>query len=103
MRAAGWSVVACGLAGAATRYWIVRRSADTALDDTVALGYSRSVQHGMGVMMGRSGELLTDVSTQLATPLGQAFLVLLGTALVAAYFFRVAWVIDHDEQAGRAG
>jgi hypothetical protein len=101
MRALGWAVVACGLAGTAIRYWIVRRTGDFALDDTVALGYSRSVQHGVGVMMGRSGELLTDVSTMLATPLGQALLVLAGAGLVAAYFFRVAWVIDDAERESR--
>ena len=95
MRATGWAVVGCGLIGAAVRYWIVRRS-DFALDDTVALGYSRSVQHGVGVMMGRSGELLTDVSTMLGTPLGQALLVLASAGLIAAYFFRVAWVIDEE-------
>jgi len=50
-------------------------------------------------MMGRSGELLTDVSTILATPFGQALLVLAAAALIAAYFFRVAWVIDEDERA----
>jgi hypothetical protein len=99
MRAAGWTLVAFGIAGAAVRYWIARRSADVALDDTVALGYSRSMQHGVGVMMGRSGELLTDVSTMLGTPLGQALLVFAGAALFAAYFFRVAWVIEHDERA----
>src|SRR5215831_3878271 len=96
MRATGWAVVGCGLIASAIRYWIVRRT-DFALDDTVALGYSRSVQHGVGVMMGRSGELLTDISTMLTTPLGQALLVLAVAALFAAYFFRVAWVIDHAD------
>jgi hypothetical protein len=101
MRAAGWTAVAGGLIGAAVRYWIVWRSADVALDDSIALGYSKSMQHGMGVMMGRSGELLTDVSTMLGTPLGQALLVLGAAVLAAAYFFRVAWVIEHDERAGQ--
>ena len=96
MRTMGWTAVACGAIGAGIRYWIVSRTAGFALDDTVALGYSRSVQHGVGVMMGRSGELLTDVSTMLATPLGQALLVLAGAGLIAAYFFRVAWVIDDE-------
>ncbi|HMD34752.1 MAG TPA: hypothetical protein VKH42_07285 [Vicinamibacterales bacterium] len=100
MRATGWTVVACGLMGAAARYWIVRRGADVTLDDTVALGYSKSMQHGVGVMMGRSGELLTDVSTMLATPIGQALLVLAAAALIAAYFFRVAWVIE-DQHTDR--
>ena len=98
MRRVGRVVLAGGVAGAAVRYWIVQRRADLSLDDTTALGYSRSMRHGMDVMMGRSGELLTDVSTMLATPFGQALVVLVGAAIIAAYFFRVAWVIDDDER-----
>jgi hypothetical protein len=100
MRRTGWTALVCGIAGAALRYWLVRRRADLELDDTLALGYGRSMRHGMDVMMGRSGELLTDVTTMLATPLGQALLVLACAAIVAAYFFRVAWVIDDDERGG---
>jgi len=99
MRRVGWVVLASGAAGAVARYWFVWRNTDVALDDSVALGYSKSMRHGMDVMMGRSGELLTDVSTMLATPFGQALLVLAAAALIAAYFFRVAWVIDEDERA----
>lgn len=98
MRAVGWCVLACGLAGAATVYGIESRSADRALDDSIALGYTKSLQHGMGVMMGASGAILTDLQQNLTSPLGQALLVAVATALVAGYFFRVAWVIDADAE-----
>src|SRR5258706_8266379 len=92
LRAIGWCVLGCGLAGAAAFYWVRVRNADPALDDMTALGYSRSMQHGMDVMMGQSGRLLTDVQQILASPAGQALTIAFCAALVAGYFLRVAWV-----------
>jgi|SRR5579862_6240630 hypothetical protein len=98
LRATGWGVLASGVVGAAVFYWIAVRNYDPALDDSNALGYNRSLRHGMGVMMGRSGELLTDMSNLLTSPLGQALIIVVCAALFAAYFFRVAWVIDDAER-----
>jgi hypothetical protein len=97
LRAVGWCVLTLGLAGAAGCYWIKSRTADPALDDTTALGYARSMQHGMGVMMGQSGVILTEWQQSLTSPLGQAVLIALCTALVAGYCFRAAWVLDADD------
>jgi hypothetical protein len=96
LRAVGWCVLAIGAAGAAAFYWITSRSAERALDDTTALGYARSMQHGVGVLMGPSGAILTDLQQNLTTPLGETLMILLVVALMAAYFFRVAWVLDAD-------
>ena len=52
------------------------------LDDTTALGYQRSFQHGMGVMMGQFGVMLTEWQHALTTPLGEA-LVIAGSAMNA--------------------
>src|SRR5437773_4049696 len=98
MRAVGWVVLGSGLVGAAVFYWVKTRELDPTLDDTTALGYSRSMRHGIGVMMGRSGELLTDVSNILTSPAGKALMIAACAALFAGYFFRVAWVIDDAEQ-----
>jgi predicted anti-sigma-YlaC factor YlaD len=98
LRTIGWLVLGVGFAGAALFYWIQLRSADPALDDTTALGYTRSMQHEMGVMMGHFGLLLTQWQTALTTPLGEALTLAVCVALVAAYFFRVAWVIDQEQQ-----
>lgn len=97
LRAIGWTVLGGGLAGAAAFYWITIRTADPALDDLNALGYARSMQHGMGVMMGQSGLILTDLQQHLATPLGEALMIAAAVALAAGYFFRVAWVLDAEE------
>jgi hypothetical protein len=99
LRAIGWFVLACGVVAAALVYVIKVRSADLALDDTNALGYARSMHHGMGVMMGPFGTMLTEWQEGLTSPLGQALIVVVCAALLAAYFFRVAWVIDADEES----
>jgi hypothetical protein len=98
LRATGWFVLASGLAGAALLYWVKARTADPTLDDVTALGYTRSVQHGMGVMMGQFGVMLTEWQQGLMSPIGQALMIAICAALVAGYFFRVAWVIDAEEE-----
>jgi hypothetical protein len=100
LRAIGWGVLAVGVAGAALFYWISSHSADRALDDTTALGYSKSMQHGVGVLMGPSGAILTDLQQNLTTPLGETLMIAVAVALIAAYFFRVAWVLDADADEG---
>jgi hypothetical protein len=97
LRAIGWVALVSGLAGAAMFYWVRSRSADVELNDMTALGYARSMQHGIGVMMGPLGSILTDWQHDLTTPLGEALMIATGAALVAGYFFRVAWVIDAEE------
>jgi hypothetical protein len=97
LRATGWIVLAFGLGGAAVFYWIRSRAADAVLDDMTALGYTRSLQHGMGVMMGTFGGILTEWQQGLTSPLGQALTIATCAGLLAGYFFRVAWVLDEDE------
>jgi hypothetical protein len=98
LRATGWVVLASGLTGAAVFYWVKARTADPALNDVTALGYARSLQHGTGVMLGQFGVMLTEWREGLTSPLGQALMVAICAALVAAYFFRVAWVLDAEEE-----
>jgi hypothetical protein len=98
LRAIGWIVLASGLAVAAVFYWIEARTADVALNDTTALGYTKSLRHGMGVMMGPFGLMLTEWQETLMTPLGEALMIAVCAALFAGYFFRVAWVIDAEDQ-----
>jgi hypothetical protein len=96
LRATGWLVLASGFAIAAVWYWIQVRGADIVLDDANALGYQRSLQHGMGVMMGPLGAMLTEWQADLTSPIGQALIIAVCAGLLAAYFFRVAWVIDAE-------
>jgi hypothetical protein len=98
LRATGWFVLGSGLAGAAAFYWVKARTAGPVLDDVTALGYTRSLRHGMGVMMGQFGIMLTEWQEDLMSPIGQALMIAICAALVAGYFFRVAWVLDAEEK-----
>jgi hypothetical protein len=98
LRATGWFVLASGLAGAAAFYWVKARTANPGLDDVTALGYTRSLHHGIGVMMGQFGIMLTEWQEDLMSPIGQALMIAICAALVAGYFFRVAWVLDAEEE-----
>ena len=98
MRTTGWIVLTCGLLVAALFYVVQTRMADPALDDSNALGYTRSLQHGMGVMMGHFGLILTQWNNALTSPGGEALTIAVAGALLAAYFFRVAWVLDEEER-----
>lgn len=97
LRAAGWGVLALGVIAGAAFYWIQTQNADPELNDLTALGYAKSLHHQMGVMMGQFGLILSDWQETLTSPGGKAVLIALGAALLAAGFFRAAWVIDHDE------
>ena len=97
LRATGWFVLAAGLAGAAMFYWVKARTSDPVLNDLTALGYTRSLRHGMGVMMGQFGVVLTELQEDVVSPIGQALMIAISAALLAGYFFRVAWVLDDEE------
>lgn len=98
LRRTGWIVLACGVVAAVVWYIVASRSADVAMNDMTALGYRRSIDHQMGVMMGRFGLMLTEWQEALSSPAGEALLIVAGAALFAGYFFRVAWVVDEEER-----
>lgn len=98
LRATGWLILAAGLISTIAFYVFKVRSADAALNDATALGYARSMHHQMGVMMGQMGLTLTEWEETLTSPMGESVLIAVCVALLAAYFFRVAWVLDQDEQ-----
>jgi hypothetical protein len=56
------------------------------------------MHHQMGVMMGQMGLTLTEWEETLTSPMGETVLIATCVALLSAYFFRVAWVLDQDEQ-----
>jgi membrane associated rhomboid family serine protease len=101
LRALGWLVLVVGLVAAAATYGVAFHYADEALNDVNALGYRRSLQHGVGAMMGRFGLMLTEWQEAWRSPLGMTAIVAVCGGLFAAYFFRAAWVLDDDEREER--
>lgn len=101
LRAIGWLLLVVGLIAAAVTYAVLLHSADEALNDASALGYRRSLLHGVGAMMGTFGLMLTQWQEAWTSPLGMAITVAVCAGLFAGYFFRVAWVLDDDEREER--
>jgi hypothetical protein len=100
LRVVGWCVLGSGLIGAVVFYWLAVRSAEPAMDDL--LGYTRSMQHEMGTLMGPSGLILTDFQQWLASPAGKATMIAVASLLLSACFFRAAWVLDENERLTKA-
>jgi hypothetical protein len=98
LRTIGWVVLAAGVGAAGVYYWAATAAADATLNDSTALGYRRSFDHQMGVMMGHFGQLLTTWQEWLVSPIGTAAMIAVGAAIVAGCFFRVAWVRDQNGQ-----
>lgn len=96
LRAIGWLVLASGVLAAAVVYVMEVRAAEPALTDASALGYTRAMRHQMGVMMGHFGLTLMAWHDALTSPMGEALTIAACSVLAAAYFFRAAWVLDHE-------
>ena len=101
LRAIGWLLVVIGVIAAAVTYGVELHYADEMLNDANALGFTRSLNHGVGQMMGTFGNMLTEWQEAWTSPLGMAITVAVVAGLFAAYFFRVAWVLDEDEREAR--
>ena len=97
LRTVGRIVLACGLVLAALVYWVSARQRVTLLDDTNALGYSRAMDAQMTRLMGHFGVMMMGWNQSLSSPVGKALAVLVVTALLAGYFFRVAYVMEQEE------
>ena len=98
LRAIGWLVLVLGLVAAAATFGVATYNTDRAIDEAKAPGYARSMRHGMGEMMGTFGLMLTDWYDAWSSPPGQAITVAVCAALLAGYFFRVAWVLDDNDR-----
>ena len=102
VRVVGRAILIAGVVGAAAFYWWAQRSVEPQLDDLSALGYTRSMQHDMGVLMGPSGLILSDVQQTLASPAGKAGMIVVVSVILTISFFRAAWVIDENERIDAA-
>jgi hypothetical protein len=98
LRAVGWLVLVVGLVAGVVFYVVTARNAEPVLDDASAPGYTRSMNHELGQMMGHFGLILNDWQNTLTSPIGRALMLAVGAALFAGALFRRAWVIDEEER-----
>jgi hypothetical protein len=96
---AGCIMLVLGLAAAAVVYWLGTRSADLT-DNTAMQGYYKSESHQMGVLYGKQGILIDDLTNDLKKPGTQACLIIAGSVVAAIgcfIFARFPEVPENEE------
>ena len=93
-------ILACAIVGASIYYWLQIRSLPPELDEFAA-GYTKARERQMGIMMGTLGVMMVGWMDTLGDPGAQALIIVALAAIVAAFCFRVAWLMDLPESDGR--
>jgi hypothetical protein len=99
MRATGTLVLAGGVLLAVVVYLVALSGVPPDPVDPLE-GHSRSADRQMGALMGNWVNLTSGWSDALGSPIGKAAGVLVLSTLFAAYFYRVAWVMDDEKADG---
>ncbi|HTY87535.1 MAG TPA: hypothetical protein VMB80_08730 [Candidatus Acidoferrum sp.] len=97
LRWSGFVVLAAGLIGAGTVYWLGTRSPDVR-DDLSMVGYNRAERRQMGQLYGRMGTFIEDWSEDLKRPGNQAALILGASILVAAGCFYLGRLTGYEDR-----
>ena len=103
LRLIGVIVLALGIGGAGTLYWLGTRSPDLS-DELSMQGFNRARQRQMGQLYGKSGLLIDEWSDDLKQPGTQAALVagfsVVVSVVVFAGCFYFARLLDYDDETG---
>jgi hypothetical protein len=85
----GVSTALLGLAAAGAIYWRAAHAPDYSADPAM-LGFHRNEERQMGILYGRQGRLIEDLTNSLKQPGTQAFLVVAAAAVIATGCFYFA-------------
>jgi hypothetical protein len=96
-RITGVVVSLLGISVAGLVYWLGTRSPDLA-DDLSMAGYDKPAERQMGILYGKQGELIEDLTNDLKRPGTQAAIIILTAALVAGCCFYFARLLDYDAE-----
>lgn len=94
-RMAGVIILLLGLLGAGVVYWLGTRGPDLA-DDPAMLGFDRSEKRQLGILYGKQGQLIEDLTNSLKQPGTQAFLIVVAAAVIAAGCFFFARILTAE-------
>ena len=95
LRLIGGIVLLLGIGIAGVVYWLGTRSPDLS-GDLSMVGYDKAAERQMGMLYGKQGELIEDLTNGLKQPGTQAILIIVTVALVAGGCFYFARLRDHD-------
>jgi hypothetical protein len=88
-------VLLLGLVSAGVVYWRGSREPDLS-NDPAMLGFNRAAERQMGVLYGKQGQLIEDLTDSLKQPVTQAILILVGAAAVAGGCLCFARVLNYE-------
>ena len=97
LRITGVLVLLLGIAGASVVYWLGTRSPDSS-DDLSMAGYDKPVERQMGILYGKQGEFIEDLTNYLKQPGTHAVIIILSAALTAGCCFHFARLLDYDAE-----
>jgi hypothetical protein len=97
LRVAGVAVLLLGLTTAGAVYWIRTHPGPT--EDELLAGNARAESREMGILYGKMGVLMHELSEDLKQPGTQACLIAATSILVALGCFHVARLSDEEDQA----
>jgi hypothetical protein len=91
------------LGGAGAVVWLGTRTKDDS-DDPTMIGFNQSEERQLGILYGKQGELIEDLTKSLKRPGTQAMLIGVIAAAAAAGSFYFAHILDAEAQdAANAG
>jgi hypothetical protein len=97
LRITGVIVLALGIAGAGMVYWLGTRNADLSNDPSM-LGFDRAETQQMGILYGKQGEFIEDLSNDLKQPGTQAIIITVASVIVASGCFYFARLLENDDE-----
>jgi hypothetical protein len=93
----GIIVLLLGMSSAGVVYWIGTRAADLSDDPSMA-GFDKAQSRQMGILYGKQGELIQDLSDDLKQPGTQAFIIAAASVAVACGCFYFARLLENDDE-----
>src|SRR5262245_21612931 len=101
LRRTGRIILGLGIVAAGIFYAFQKSPPDAMAPDLSTLRYERARERELGMMMGQSGLLLSDLQRALDRPYVEALLIAAGAGLFSLYFFRAASVQQEEEAEQR--
>ena len=102
-RITGVILLLLGISGAGLVYGLGSRSPDFS-DDPAMMRFNRAEQRQMGILYGKQGQMIEDLTDSLKQPGTQAFLIVAAAAVIAAGCFYFARILeDEAKQAESTG
>lgn len=97
LRIIGLIVVLLGIVSAGIVYWLGTRAPDLS-DDPSMVGNGRAGRRQMGVLYGKSGQLIEDLSNDLKQPGTQAIIIALVSAGITSGCFYFARLLENHNE-----